>query len=146
MQHSSLSPTPPVAKAIEILVTCVYSILPLEPTLPAEAVAQTFVTYGTQAFNQRLLISRLPKCLSRTTFTSSNHASCYVGCRNACHIQHSPLEPSLPAKPASEILMFMYLVSTCMPGVSYRRRLKSLLLCLWDVFRAFALSNSLVRL
>ena len=36
----------------------------------------------------------------------------------------------------------MYLVSTRMPGESYRRRLRSLLLCLCDVFRA--LINSLV--
>ena len=36
----------------------------------------------------------------------------------------------------------MYLVFTCMPGESYRRRLRSLLTCLCDVFRA--LINSLV--
>ena len=30
----------------------------------------------------------------------------------------------------------MYLVLTCMPGESYRRRLRSLLLCLCDVFEA----------
>ena len=35
----------------------------------------------------------------------------------------------------------MYLVLICMPGESYRRRLYSLLLCLWDVFRE--LINSL---
>jgi len=45
---------------------------------------------------------------------------------------------------------FMYLVFTCTPGErcpleeSYRRRLRSLLLCLCDVFRA--LINSLVFL
>ena len=37
---------------------------------------------------------------------------------------------------------FIYLVFTRMPGESYRRRLRSLLLCLCDVFRA--LMNSLV--
>ena len=37
---------------------------------------------------------------------------------------------------------FMYLVFTRMPGESYRRRLRSLLLCLCDVFRA--LIHSLV--
>ena len=37
---------------------------------------------------------------------------------------------------------FMYLVFTCMPGDSYRRRFSSLLLCLDYVFRA--LINSLV--
>ena len=31
---------------------------------------------------------------------------------------------------------FMYLVFTRMPGENYRRRLKSLLFCLYDVFRA----------
>ena len=31
---------------------------------------------------------------------------------------------------------FMYLVFTRMPGESYRRRLRSLLLCLCDVFPA----------
>ena len=36
----------------------------------------------------------------------------------------------------------MYLVLTCMPGESYRRRLRSLLLCLRGVFRA--LINNLV--
>ena len=37
---------------------------------------------------------------------------------------------------------FMYLVFTRMPGESYRKGLRSLLLCLCDVFRA--LINSLV--
>ena len=37
---------------------------------------------------------------------------------------------------------FMYLVFTRMPGESYRRRLRSLLLCFSDVFRA--LINPLV--
>ena len=32
-------------------------------------------------------------------------------------------------------VVFMYLVFTHMPGESYRRRLRSLLLCLRDVFR-----------
>ena len=36
----------------------------------------------------------------------------------------------------------MHLVFYCMPGQRYRRRLRSLLLCLCDVFRA--LINSLV--
>ena len=40
------------------------------------------------------------------------------------------------------LVEFMYLVFTCMPGESYRRRLRSLLLCLCDVFRS--LINSLV--
>ena len=40
------------------------------------------------------------------------------------------------------VVEFMYLVFTRMPGMSYRRRLGSLLLCLYDVFRA--LINSLV--
>ena len=40
------------------------------------------------------------------------------------------------------LVEFMYLVFTCMPGVSYCRRLMSLLLCLCDVF--WALVNSLV--
>ena len=39
------------------------------------------------------------------------------------------------------LVEFMYLVFTRMPGESYRRRLRSLLLCLRDVFRA--LVNSL---
>ena len=34
------------------------------------------------------------------------------------------------------LVEFMYLVFTRMPGESYRRRLRSLLLCLCDVFRA----------
>ena len=38
------------------------------------------------------------------------------------------------------LVEFMYLVFTRMQGESYRRRLRSLLLCLCDVFRA--LSNS----
>ena len=38
---------------------------------------------------------------------------------------------------------FMYLVFTRMPGERYHRRLRSLLLCLCDVFRA--LITSLVR-
>ena len=33
------------------------------------------------------------------------------------------------------VVEFMYLVFTCMQGESYRRRLRSLLLCLCDVFR-----------
>ena len=40
------------------------------------------------------------------------------------------------------LVEFMYLVFTRMPGESHRRRLRSLLLCLCDVFRA--LINSLV--
>ena len=40
------------------------------------------------------------------------------------------------------VVEFMYFVFTRMPGESYRRRLKSLLLRLCDVFRA--LINSLV--
>ena len=40
------------------------------------------------------------------------------------------------------LLEFMYPVFTGMPGESYCRRLRSLLLCLCDVFRA--LINSLV--
>ena len=40
------------------------------------------------------------------------------------------------------LVEFMYLLFTSMPGESYRRRLRSLLLCLCDVFRA--LINSLV--
>ena len=40
------------------------------------------------------------------------------------------------------LVEFMYLVFTRMPGDSYRRRLRSLLWCLCDVFRA--LINSLV--
>ena len=40
------------------------------------------------------------------------------------------------------LVEFMYLVFTRMPGESYRRQLRSLLLCLCDVFRA--LINSLV--
>ena len=40
------------------------------------------------------------------------------------------------------LVEFMYLVFTRMPGESYRRRLRSLLLCLCDVFRT--LINSLV--
>ena len=40
------------------------------------------------------------------------------------------------------LVEFTYLVSTCMPGDSYRRRLISLLLYLCDVFRV--LINSLV--
>ena len=43
---------------------------------------------------------------------------------------------------ASGGVEFMYLVFTCMPGESYRRRLRSLLLYLCDVFRAII--NSLV--
>ena len=39
------------------------------------------------------------------------------------------------------LVELMYLVFTCMPVESYRRRLRSLLLCLYDVFRA--LINSL---
>ena len=39
------------------------------------------------------------------------------------------------------LVEFMYLVFTRMPGKNYRRRLRSLLLCLCDVFRA--LINSL---
>ena len=41
------------------------------------------------------------------------------------------------------LVEFMYLIFTRMPGESYRRRLRSLLLCLCDVFRA--LITSLVR-
>ena len=41
-----------------------------------------------------------------------------------------------------DVVEFMYLVFTRMPGVSYRRRLRSLLFCLGDVFRA--LINSLL--
>ena len=33
------------------------------------------------------------------------------------------------------LVEFMYLVFTRMPGVCYRRRLRSLLLCLCDIFR-----------
>ena len=46
--------------------------------------------------------------------------------------------------PIEDVLLveFTYLVFTRMPGESYRRRLRSLLLCLRDVFRA--LVNSLV--
>ena len=40
------------------------------------------------------------------------------------------------------LVEFMYLSFTRVPGESYRRRLRSLLLCLCDVFRA--LINSLV--
>ena len=40
------------------------------------------------------------------------------------------------------LVEFMYIVFTRMPGESYRRRLRSLLLCLRDVFRT--LINSLV--
>ena len=40
------------------------------------------------------------------------------------------------------VVEFTYLIFTRMPGKSYRRRLRSLLLCLCDVFRA--LINSLV--
>ena len=40
------------------------------------------------------------------------------------------------------LVEFMYLAFTRMPGQSYRRQLRSLLLCLCDVFRA--LINSLV--
>ena len=40
------------------------------------------------------------------------------------------------------LVEFMYLVLTRMPGESYRRRLRSLLLCLCDVFQT--LINSLV--
>ena len=32
------------------------------------------------------------------------------------------------------VVEFMYLVFTRMPGESYPRRLRSVLLCLWDVF------------
>ena len=39
------------------------------------------------------------------------------------------------------LVEFMYVVFTRMPGESYRRRLRSLLLCLFDVLRA--LINSL---
>ena len=42
------------------------------------------------------------------------------------------------------MVKFMYLVFTCMPGESYRRRLRSLLLYLCYVFRA--LINSFVCL
>ena len=41
---------------------------------------------------------------------------------------------------------FMYRVLTHMPGESYRRRLRSLLLCLCDVFRAFITSFCLLIL
>ena len=41
------------------------------------------------------------------------------------------------------LVEFMYLVSTRMPGASYHRRPRSLLLCLCDIFRE--LINSLVR-
>ena len=41
------------------------------------------------------------------------------------------------------LVVFMYLVFTRMPGESYLRLLRSLLLCLCDVFRA--LITSLVR-
>ena len=40
------------------------------------------------------------------------------------------------------LVEFMYLVFTSRPGESYRKRLRSLLLCVCDVFGA--LSNSLV--
>ena len=40
------------------------------------------------------------------------------------------------------LVEFMYLVFTCMPGESYGRQLRSLLLCLCDVFQG--LTNSLV--
>ena len=40
------------------------------------------------------------------------------------------------------LVQFMYLVFIRMPGESYRRRLRSLLLCLCDVFQV--LINSLV--
>ena len=40
------------------------------------------------------------------------------------------------------LVEFMYLVFTCMPGESYHRQLRSLLLCLCDVFQV--LINSLV--
>ena len=45
--------------------------------------------------------------------------------------------------PLSAVVEFMYLVFTRMPGESYRKRFKSLLLYLCYVFRA--LINSLVR-
>ena len=54
---------------------------------------------------------------------------------------HNKHRASAPTEAVS-LVEFTYLVFTRMPGESYRRRLKSLLLCLCDVFRA--LINSLV--
>ena len=48
----------------------------------------------------------------------------------------------LPVYVLNPLLEFMYLVFTRMPGESYSRRLRSLWLCLCDVFRAMV--NSLV--
>ena len=41
-----------------------------------------------------------------------------------------------PTHPPNDLVELMYLVFTRMPGKTYRRRLRSLLLCLCDVFRA----------
>ena len=53
-----------------------------------------------------------------------------------------PLVESIYKKEDVPLVEFMYLPFTRMPGESYRRRLRSLLRCLRDVFRA--LINSLV--
>lgn len=36
---------------------------------------------------------------------------------------------------SKDTVEFMYFVFTCMPGMRYRRQLRSLLMCLYDVFR-----------
>ena len=57
-----------------------------------------------------------------------------------CAFQHSPTY--IYTTDDVPLVEFMCLVFTRMPGESYRRRLRSLFLCLCDVFRA--LINSLV--
>ena len=62
--------------------------------------------------------------------------TCYTSYINSTRDTSSAVHQHVP------VVEYMYLVFTRMPGESYRRRLRSLLLCLCDVFRA--LINSLV--
>ena len=54
------------------------------------------------------------------------------------------LPPPQTLKLPAPVVEFMYFVFTRMPGESYRSRLRSLLSCLCDVFRAFVLCQHMV--
>ena len=76
-------------------------------------------------------------CTTRYINSTSVCSTRYINSTSVCTTRY------INSTSGTDIPMgFMYLVFTRMPGESYRRRLRSLLLCLCDVFRA--LINSLV--
>ena len=100
-------------------------------SMPAETRICSCCIYYMQKFT-----SSFESCQSG--YRKIKHTRELISARKTSH-KHNNKDPSREDLPMVE---FMYLVFTCMQGESYRMRLRSLLLCSCDVFRA--LINSIV--